>query len=51
MFQYMNISEKQIEQLSKYISVIDVKSYIETHLLEYEEFLKEEERYENDSSA
>ena len=43
MFQYMNISEKQIEQLSKYISVIDVKSYIETHLLEYEQFLKEEQ--------
>lgn len=39
----MNISEKQIEQLSKYISVIDVKSYIETHLLEYEQFLKEEQ--------
>ncbi len=43
MFQYMNISEKQIEQISKYISVLDVKSYIEEHLLEYEQFLKEEE--------
>lgn len=47
----MNISEKQIEQLSKYISVIDIKSYIETHLPEYEKFLKEEERRENDSST
>lgn len=42
MFQYMNISEKQIEQISKYISVLDVKSYIEQHLLEYEQFLEEE---------
>lgn len=40
----MNISEKQIEQLSKYISVIDVKSYIETHLLEYKKFLEEEKK-------
>lgn len=47
----MNISEKQIEQLSKYISVIDIKSYIETHLLEYEEFLKEEERHKNNNLA
>lgn len=47
----MNISEKQIEQLSKYISVIDIKSYIETHLLEYEEFLKEEESHKNNNSA
>lgn len=40
----MNISEKQIEQLSKYISIIDIKSYIETHLLEYKEFLEEEKK-------
>ena len=33
----MNISEKQIEQISKYISVLDIKSYIEEHLLEYEQ--------------
>lgn len=42
----MNISEKQIEQLSKYISIIDVKSYIETHLLEYKEFLENEKKNE-----
>ncbi len=47
----MNISEKQIEQISKYISVIDIKSYIETHLLEYEEFLKEEENHNNNNLA
>lgn len=40
----MNISEKQIEQISKYISILDVKSYIEEHLLEYEHFLEEEEQ-------
>lgn len=39
----MEISRKQIEQLSKYISILDVKTYIETHLLEYEQFMKEEE--------
>lgn len=39
----MDLSQKQIEQISKYISVIDIKSYIEVHLLEYNEFLEEEQ--------
>lgn len=39
----MEISKKQIEQLSKYISILDVKTYIEAHLLDYEQFLKEEQ--------
>ena len=47
----MEISKKQIEQLSKYISILDVKTYIETHLLEYEEFLDEEEKNKNKHSA
>lgn len=42
----MEISKKQIEQLSKYISILDVKSYIETHLLEYEQFMNEEQHKE-----
>lgn len=42
----MEISKKQIEQLSKYISILDFKSYIETHLLDYEQFLKEEQHKE-----
>lgn len=42
----MEISQKQIEQLSKYISISDVKTYIETHLLEYKQFLKEEQHKE-----
>lgn len=41
----MNISEKQIEQISKSISILDVKSYIAEHLLEYEQFLEEEEKH------
>lgn len=41
----MELSQKQIEQISKYISVLDVKKYIETHLLEYEQFLEEEEKH------
>ena len=46
MFQYMELSQKQIEQLSKYISILDVKTYIETHLLDYEQFLREEQHKE-----
>lgn len=47
----MEISRKQIEQLSKYISILDVKTYIETHLQEYEQFLDEEEKHIDESSA
>lgn len=47
----MELSRKQVEQLSKYISILDVKSYIETHLQEYNEFLKEEEKNNNEHSA
>ena len=47
----MELSQKQIEQISKYISISDVKAYIETHLLEYEQFLKEDGKYKNECSA
>lgn len=47
----MELSKKQIEQLSKYISILDVKAYIETHLQEYEHFLKEEEKNKNGRST
>ena len=40
----MELSKKQIEQLSKYVSILDVKRYIETHSLEYEQFLQEEKQ-------
>ena len=46
----MNISKKQIEQLSKYISILDVKTYIETNLLDYEQFLKEEQHKEEEKN-
>lgn len=46
----MEISKKQIEQLSKYISILDVKSYIETHLLDYKQFLKEEQHKEEEKN-
>ena len=51
MFQYMELSQKQINQIAKSISILDVKSYIETHLQEYNEFLKEEEKNKNGHSA
>ena len=44
MFQYMELSQEQLEQISKYISIADVKAYIEEHLLEYEKFLEEEKK-------
>ena len=47
----MNISNKQIKELSKYIIIADVKSYIEEHLLEYEQFLKEEQESRNECST
>ena len=40
----MNISEEQINQICNYISILDIKSYIEQHRLEYEEFLEEEKK-------
>lgn len=40
----MELSQKQLEQISKYISILDVKTYIEEHLLEYRQFLQEEEQ-------
>lgn len=51
MFQYMELSEKQIKQIAKSISILDVKTYIETHLLEYEQFLKEEKKHNDESST
>lgn len=42
----MNITEEQINQICNYISILDIKSYIEQHRLEYEEFLEEEKKKE-----
>lgn len=40
----MELTEKQINQISRSISVLDIKSYIEQHHLEYEEFLEAESK-------
>lgn len=42
--QYMiELSQKQIKQIARSISVLAIKAYIEQHRQEYEQFLKEEE--------
>lgn len=38
----MNITDEQIKQIYNFISLFDIKSYIEQHHEEYEIFLKEE---------
>lgn len=47
---YMNLTNKQVNQIAKTISILDIKTYIEKHLLEYEHFL-EEEKHKNDRLA
>lgn len=42
----MELSQKQIEQFAKIISLKDIKHYIATHQEEYQEFLMEKQ--END---
>lgn len=39
----IELSQKQIKQIARSISVLDIKAYIEQHRQEYEQFLKEEE--------
>ena len=38
----IELSQKQINQIAKSISILDIKSYIENHLQEYKNFLEEE---------
>ena len=40
----MEITEKQLQQIANSICVLDVKTYIGQHRLEYEKFLEDEER-------
>lgn len=40
----MNLTEEQINQICSYISILDIKSYIEQHRLEYEQFLEKERK-------
>lgn len=39
----IELTEKQINQIASSICVLDIKAYIEQHLQEYEQFLKEED--------
>lgn len=43
----IELSLKQYNQISRSISVLDIKAYIEQHHEEYEQFLKDEEKNEN----
>lgn len=40
----IEITEKQINQITRSICVLDIKSYIEQNREEYEEFLEEERK-------
>ena len=39
----IELTEKQINQIASSICVLDIKTYIEHHREEYEQFLKEED--------
>lgn len=39
----IELSQKQIKQIARSISVLAIKAYIEQHRQEYEQFLAEEE--------
>ena len=39
----MEITEKQIQQIARSISVLDIKAYIEQHRQDFEELLEDEE--------
>lgn len=40
----MELTDKQIKQISKSIAILDIKSYIAEHLLEYQQFLEDERK-------
>lgn len=42
----IDLQEKQIKQIARSISVLAIKSYIEHHRQEYEQFLEEEKKKE-----
>lgn len=47
----IDISQKQINQIARSISVLEIKAYIEQHLKEFEQFLEEEGKNENERST
>lgn len=40
----IELSQKQINQIARSISVLDIKTYIEQHHQEYEQFFKDDEK-------
>ncbi len=46
----IELSQKQYNQIARSINLLDVKAYIEQHLQEYEQFLKDEEESKNKCS-
>lgn len=40
----IELTEKQINQIARSISVLEIKAYIEQNREEYEEFLEEEDK-------
>jgi hypothetical protein len=40
----IELSQKQLNQIVRSISVLDIKAYIEQHRQEFEQFLKEEKQ-------
>ena len=39
----LDLTQNQIKQMASYISLKDIEEYINSHLEEYEQYLKEEE--------
>lgn len=47
----IELSQKQINQIARSISVLAIKTYIEQNRQEYEQFLKDEVKSKNTRSA
>lgn len=47
----IELSQKQINQIARSISVLAIKTYIEQNRQEYEQFLKDEGKSKNTRSA
>lgn len=44
----IELAKKQINQIARSISVLDIKAYIEQNRQKYEEFLEDEEKNDNE---
>lgn len=47
----IELSQRQIKQIARSISVLNIKAYIEQHRQEYEQFLEEEKKKEQKNKA